>query len=138
MVFETTAPVRFAHIDAAGIVFYPRYFEMLNAAVEDWFAQDLGVDFRTMHLERGVGVPTVQLSVDFGAPSVLGETLIVRLTPNRIGRTSCTYEALFTASGRDRLRVSGTLVCMDLKTQKAEPWPADIRARMERTVLTTP
>lgn len=52
MPFVTTAKVRFAHADAAGIVFYPRYFEMLNGAVEDWFEQDIGLDFKTLHLDR--------------------------------------------------------------------------------------
>lgn len=128
--FETTAQVRFAHVDGAGIVFYPRYFEMLNAAVEDWFAQDLGADFRNMHEDRGIGVPTVQVAAEFQAPSSLGEELTIRLEPKRIGRTSCAYDAIFTAAGQDRLRISGTLVCMNLRTQKAEPWPADIRQRM--------
>ena len=32
-------PIRFRHCDAAGIVFYPRYFEMMNDLVEDWFAE---------------------------------------------------------------------------------------------------
>jgi len=138
MSFETTADIRFAHVDAAGIVFYPRYFEMLNAAVEDWFTQELGVDFRTMHQERAIGVPTVHVSADFQAPSVLGDRLTVRLTPRHVGRTSCSYDALFTASGRDRLKISGTLVCMCLRTQKAVPWPADIRDRMEHTLATAP
>ena len=35
MAFETTVLVRFGDIDGAGIVFYPRFFEMLNSAVED-------------------------------------------------------------------------------------------------------
>lgn len=30
--------VRFEHCDPAGIVFYPRYIEMLQEVVEDWFA----------------------------------------------------------------------------------------------------
>lgn len=30
--------VRFEHCDPAGIVFYPRYIEMLQEIVEDWFA----------------------------------------------------------------------------------------------------
>ena len=56
MPFETITKVRFAHIDGASIVFYPRYFEMLNAAVEDWFALELGVDFRSMHTNRGLSL----------------------------------------------------------------------------------
>jgi 4-hydroxybenzoyl-CoA thioesterase len=130
MTFKTTSQVRFAHVDGAGIVFYPRYFEMLNAAVEDWFAQALGADFRSMHFDRGIGVPTVQLSSEFHAPSTLGEELTIRLTPNKIGRTSCSYTAVFSAAGRDRLTANGTLVCMNLVTLEAEPWPDDIRQRM--------
>ena len=37
MSFQISTKVRFGDVDPAGIVFYPRYFEMLNAAVEDWF-----------------------------------------------------------------------------------------------------
>lgn len=134
MAFETTCQVRFAHVDGAGIVFYPRYFEMLNAAVEDWFGQVLGADFRALHHDRGIGVPTVKLETEFHAPSLLGDVLKVRITPRNVGRSSCTYEAVFTGSGSDRLKVSATLVCMDLVAKKAVPWPEDIRTRMLGTM----
>jgi 4-hydroxybenzoyl-CoA thioesterase len=68
--FQTTALVRFAHIDAAGIVFYPRYLEMLNGAVEDWCDQALGADFYTLHVVRKIGLPTVKLQVDFKADDI--------------------------------------------------------------------
>jgi 4-hydroxybenzoyl-CoA thioesterase len=130
MPFETSAKIRFSHVDGAGIVFYPRYFELLNAAVEDWFAGALGADFRTMHHDRGIGVPTVDLHAEFLAPSVLGEALTVRIVPRKVGRSSCTYDATFTGAGRDRVKVCATLVCMDLASKKAVPWPDDIRAQM--------
>ena len=127
MTFKTTAQVRFAHIDAAGIVFYPRYFEMLNAAVEDWFAQQVGCDFRSLHQNRGIGVPTVTLEAEFLAPSFLGDVLTVRIDPVAVGRSSCTYEAVFSGEGTDRMKVVGKLVCMDLAEHKSVPWPDDIR-----------
>ena len=40
-VFTVDIPVRFQHTDPAGIVFYPRYFEMINQVIEDWFAEKL-------------------------------------------------------------------------------------------------
>jgi 4-hydroxybenzoyl-CoA thioesterase len=70
MPFSTNVTVRFAHVDAAAIVFYPCYFEMMNGAVEDWFAS-LGWDFRAMHVVRQMGVPTVKLECEFMAPSPL-------------------------------------------------------------------
>lgn len=135
MPFETSAQIRFAHVDAAGIVFYPRYFEMLNAAVEDWCARALGVDFRTMHLKRGFGVPTVKLEVDFLSPSELGDDLIIQIFASEIGRSSCRLDVVFKGEGRDRLRVRAVLVCMDLTSRESIPWPDDMRARMiEETV----
>jgi 4-hydroxybenzoyl-CoA thioesterase len=135
--FETSTQVRFAHVDGASIVFYPRYFEMLNGAVEDWFAGPLGADFRTMQLKRGIGVPTVQVAAEFLSPSVLGEVLTIRITPTQVGRSSCSYEALFTADGKTRMKAGGTLVCMDLAVQKAVPWPDDIRMRMVDDLVPT-
>ncbi|WP_144097336.1 acyl-CoA thioesterase [Croceicoccus sediminis] len=130
MAFETTTQVRFAHVDAAGIVFYPRYFELLNAAVEDWFAQGVGCNFRVMHLDRGIGVPTVHLEVEFLAPSMLGDDLVIRIEPVAVGRSSCTYHATFSGNGEDRIRIVGKLVCMDLAERKSVPWPDDIRERI--------
>ena len=40
-VYRSTVLVRFADCDPAGIVFYPRYMEMFNALVEDWFREGL-------------------------------------------------------------------------------------------------
>jgi len=128
--FETTTQVRFAHVDGASIVFYPRYFEMLNAAIEDWFEQELGADFRSMHVGRGIGIPTVRIETEFMSPSILGDRLSICITPIKVGRTSCTYEASFRCGDELRLKTTATLVCMDLKLQQSMPWPEDIRAGM--------
>ena len=130
MSFETSVQVRFADCDPAGIVFYPRYFEMLNGAVEDWFAKHLGLSFGIMHRERHMGVPTVSLSATFFHPSMLDEILSIVLTPREIGKSSCRLEALFTAGGRDRLKAEVTLVCMNLQSLRSMPWPDDVRERI--------
>src|SRR4030095_9824965 len=73
--FTLQQKVRFQHCDPAGIVFYPRYFEMVTAAVEEWFGQRLGVPFATLHGPLGGAVPTASMSVGFHAPRRLGEAL---------------------------------------------------------------
>ena len=130
MVFQTSTQVRFAHVDGASIVFYPRYFEMLNGAVEDWFAQSLGMDFKTMHTQRQIAVPTVKLEAEFLSPSELGDELTITISPREIGRTSCSLDVLFSGDGRDRLQARVVLVCMDLKARRAVPWPEELRARI--------
>ncbi|WP_404478204.1 acyl-CoA thioesterase [Novosphingobium sp. BL-52-GroH] len=131
MPFITRAQVRFADVDPAGIVFYPRYFEMLNGAVEDWFEQDLGLDFGTMHLDHHLGVPTVKLETEFVSPSRLGDRLEITLTPVRLGRTSCAITVVFSGEGRERLRAQVVLVCMDLNVHRPVEWPEGVRAAIE-------
>ncbi|MCX9148746.1 acyl-CoA thioesterase [Erythrobacter sp. WG] len=129
MAFVHTTKVRFAHVDAAGIVFYPRFFEMLNAAVEDWFAM-LGRDFRALHLEDRIGTPTVRLETEFLAPAMLGDELAITLVPAKIGTSSCTYRFVFAGAGTERLKGEGVLVCMDLEAQRSRPWPEAIAASL--------
>ena len=119
--------MRFAHVDAAGIVFYPRYFEMLNAAVEDYFSDVVGVPFAEMHLKRGLGVPTVKLDAEFRSPSRLGDRLEFRLCVSRVGRSSAEIAADITCEAEVRWRAKIVLVCMDLREGRAVAWPDDMR-----------
>ncbi|EZP72763.1 Thioesterase superfamily protein [Sphingomonas paucimobilis] len=134
MSFETRVRVRFADVDPAGIVFYPRYFEMLNGLVEDWFAS-LGTGFRAMHIDQHIGVPTVKLEVEFLSPSELEDELTLRLDVRELGRSSCTIAVTFMGEGRDRLRARVVLVCMDLAAQRSRPWPDGVRAGMQAQVV---
>lgn len=129
MAIVKNQPVRFAHVDAAAIVFFPRYFEMLNAAVEDWFA-GMGFDFRRLHRELGIGAPTVKLDCEFVSPSELGDLLVIEISPRQVGRSSCQYDFRFSVEGIDRLRGSGVLVSMDLAKQRSVAWPAELKACM--------
>lgn len=133
MSFTTRSKVRFAHVDAAGIVFYPRYFEMLNGAVEDWFAEGLGVDFAELHLARGLGVPTVSLDSRFAAPSRLGDELDITIEVKSVGRSSCTVAYTVACDDEVRMTAEGVLVCMILAEGRSAPWPDDVRDGLAKT-----
>ena len=135
MPFAINTKVRIAQVDPAGIVFYPRYFEMLNNAVEDWFEQDLGLDMTTMHMAKHIGVPTVKIDVIFTAPSRLGEVLTITIEPRAVGRSSCNVNLTITCDGSMRLNADMVIVCMDLFKAKAVPWPASLRERLEAGLL---
>jgi 4-hydroxybenzoyl-CoA thioesterase len=128
-VFTTERRVRFADCDAAGIVFFPRYFEMLNGVVEDWFAGPLQVSFRELHVNRKVSVPTAAVEARFIAPSRLEDELTFALTVTRLGRSSCSLRHRISAGGTLRFEASQTFVYVGLSL-KPEPWPEDLRARM--------
>lgn len=133
MSFTTRSKVRFAHVDAAGIVFYPRYFEMLNGAVEDWFAEGLGVGFAELHLTRGLGVPTVSLDSRFAAPSRLGDELDITIEVKSVGRSSCAVAYTVVCGDEVRMTAEGVLVCMILAEGRSTPWPDDVRDGLAKT-----
>ena len=127
MSFISRQLVRFQHVDAAGIVFYPRYFEMANAAVEDYFGEVVGVSFAEMHLERRVGVPTRKIEAHFTAPSRLGDQLELDLTIERVGDTSAAVRTEASCDGQPRFRIAAVLVCVNMETGRPLAWPADMR-----------
>lgn len=139
VVFEREELVRFGHCDPAGIVFYPRYFEMLNALIEDWFTQGLGVDYAQLLGPRRIGMPTVHLSTDFRRVSRMGDRLAQRiLRIKKLGRTSLVLEVSFDGPDGQRVEFEQVLVCTSLDTHQPQPFPDDLRAALERVAPASP
>jgi 4-hydroxybenzoyl-CoA thioesterase len=129
MAFVYPQRVRFQHCDPAGIVFYPRYFEMLNAVVEAWFAERSGMSFDEMHGPTRGGVPTASVRADFRAPSRLGDLLDWRLAPKRLGRSSCELAVTASDGGELRAEFALTIVWIDMVSGRARSWPAAKREK---------
>ncbi|MBW4706675.1 acyl-CoA thioesterase [Roseobacter sp. YSTF-M11] len=131
-IFEHTIKVLFQHCDPAGIVFYPRYFEMVNQTVEEWHEVGLKHSFSQMHLDSGYGVPTVSIGAEFTAPSKMGDVLSWSLIVTKLGRTSAHLH--IEARCRDELRMTATpvLVSVHMETGRPVPWSDEIRHRMQQ------
>lgn len=123
--FVKLEKVRFQHVDYAGIVFYPRFLEMLNCLVEDWFEEALDRPFAKMHETNGI--PTVDLKIQFKNAARLGEILTKKLWVKDIGFASmlCGFQ-FFNEAGLTILEGEVTLVNVainaDKKSIKAEPF----------------
>lgn len=129
--FILRLPIRFTHTDPAGIVFFPRFFEMIQASVEDWFTHGLGVTF-SKFVADGFGTPTAHTECDFLKPCFLGDFLDIAVTLERIGRTSFEVSFVGRVGGEERLRARSVLVLFSLKERRAVPIEGDLRARLER------
>ena len=127
--FHYPKKVRFGHTDPAGIVFYPRYFEMINEAIEDWF-EALGYSFEDMHLEQKFGVPLVHIEADFATPSRIGDDLDFHLRAIKLGRSSVEFEITVTCKGEARFKTKGTMAYVNLTKDRAVPWPDAFRKIM--------
>lgn len=131
MVFERTIKVAFQHCDPAGIVFYPRYYEMINQVTEEWFEQWLGASFVDIHINQGDAVPTAKIETEFKKPSKLGDTLLFTLQVTKLGRSSVHLE--FTVTCEDELRLTSRSVIVYVKGEDKKPvsWPQPIRKQLE-------
>ena len=108
MAFTYRQPVLFKHCDPARIVFYPRYFEMLNDVVEAFFATIPGEALHETHPQRGV--PTAQIDAQFMAPSRHGDVLDFTLTFTRVGRSSAGTRFVCFCGDEQRLEANSVLV----------------------------
>ncbi len=131
--------VGWGHCDAAGIVYFPRFFEMFHAAMESWFGARLGLPYAEAITRRKIGFPSVHTEADFRKPTGLGETVTVELRVGKVGRSS--VELCYVVRGSeadDDVRVTGRTVValMNLDPTSAGyrrglPIPDELRAMIE-------
>jgi 4-hydroxybenzoyl-CoA thioesterase len=138
--FTYTTPVRFADVDHAGIVYYPRYFHMFHLAFEELWRARMGARAYSDLLDREhVGFPAVKAECEFRAPLRFGEDAEIQLTISRLGAKSITFHyRIFRAEPRE-LAADGSVVCavVDLARFVAVPIPEKV-SEMLRDLVEVP
>jgi 4-hydroxybenzoyl-CoA thioesterase len=132
--YQKEVQVRFGHCDPATFVYYPRYFEMLNGFIEDWFEEGLEASFPGLMHHQNIMAPTVHLDTDFPNPSRFGDRLTFKLQVVKIGRSSVNLEIEGSCQGQPRVTFKQTLVFMSASERKAVAIPPDIVHRLKRYV----
>ncbi len=132
-IFTKNETVRFRQVDFAGIVFYPRFLEMLNDLVEDWFEESLGRPFSKIHETNGI--PTVDLKIQFRQPARIGDVLKKSLWVKHLGKSSvnCQFEFLH-ANGEVCLEGEVTLVNVALDEQRGKIAAAAFSDSMKQNI----
>ncbi len=128
--FERPLTIRFSHCDPAGIVFYPRYFEMFNDLVEEWVSDGLGIPYAELLGARRTGLPTVSLECGFSAISRMGEQVTLGLTVQHVGRSSIRLALGCRRGDEQRVQLQQVLVTTSLDTHRAVAIPDDLRQAM--------
>lgn len=128
--FKHKQKVLFRHCDPAGIVFFPRYFEMINDCIEHFFDAYLGWPFE--ELLKTQGVPTAEISARFLVPSRHGDQLVLALTVTKVGRSSLCYAIEATCGGDTRFVAEAVLVHVDEQGLPAT-WPEQIRTKLKES-----
>ena len=127
-VYRHSIEVMFQHCDPAGIVFYPRFFDMANEVTERFFADVVGWPYRDMHGVDRRGIPSASARLDFRAPARLGDRLDWEMHVGRLGRTSATL--VYHAGCGTTAVLSGAVVIVHADLDGVRPLPGreDVRA----------
>ena len=124
--------VQLKDCDPTGIVFLPRYFEMMHSVVESWFDEALDWPMSQLLGNSNMGVPLRKIEAEFPVPSRLGDRLAWRLEVRKLGSSSMdiVVEARATQGGDVHLRATGTLVLTDIGVLRTRSWPEAVRNRV--------
>lgn len=131
-VYTYSSRIRFTHTDPAGYVFFPRFFEKFQAAVEDWFNFELQIDYAGLFLKQGMGLPTAHTECKFLKPCLLGEILDLKVELKKIGTTSITVAFIGSVASELRLQAKSVLVFIDLKDGRPVAIPEELRGKLEK------
>jgi 4-hydroxybenzoyl-CoA thioesterase len=124
--------VRFGHCDPAGIIYYPQYFMLAHECKEDWFRDGIDYPFEHMVTRDRRGFPIVKLDAEFTRPSRLGEEIAFEIAVSSIGAASLNLSYRCRCGDEERMRMSCTLVHVDLDAGKAVPIADWLRERLMR------
>lgn len=130
--FQYPQKVLFKHCDPAGIVFYPRYFEMMNDCVEAFFDEVLGYSFEAMHPYNAI--PTASITTRFRTPSRHGDQLILSLEVLRTGRSSAEFS--ITARCDSVVRFETTATVVHTENGHSSAWPEETRTLIQQQMKT--
>ncbi|MEM7052210.1 MAG: thioesterase family protein [Acidobacteriota bacterium] len=132
MTFRSRLTVRFADVDSAGIVYYPRIPHYFHVAMEEVFGAALGVPYPELINQRQVGLPAVRLEVDYRRPLAYGDVIEAEARVLDLGKTSVTWRFRLYHQG-DEIAAEGRVVTvwMDLAAYRKKPLPEWLRQGLE-------
>ena len=128
---------RFGDIDDAGIAYYPKLLHAFHCVFEDWWSDALGRPYATLMHDDRLGLPAVQLQVDFYAPVRYGDEPDVHLGILDVGNSSVQFGFWMTRGDDPRplCRARVTTVAVDLDSMQKCPLPQYWRDRFAEFAL---
>jgi 4-hydroxybenzoyl-CoA thioesterase len=129
--------ITWGQCDPAGIVYYPRYFEIFDNATTALFERALGMTkFEFLKAHNAVGYPMVDTRAKFAAPTKFGDDVVVETAVVKFGKSS--FDILHKLKKGDQLCVECTETRVwvgrdpaDLEKIKAVPIPESMIAKFK-------
>lgn len=125
--WTTKRNVRFSDCDPAGIVYTPRFIDMANGVIEDFFLDRLRIDYHALIQKDRVGLGYKSVDTDFFRPAFMGDRLHFTVTMEHIGRTSIIFVIHCVREIEEIMRCRLVMVTTSLNTNNAINIPPDLK-----------
>ena len=130
--------VEWGDCDPAGIVFYPRYFEMFETCIATLFERATGLTkYQMLRQYQFAGYPVVEARAKFSAPAKYGDDVVAETTVTEFRGSS--FDVQHRVFNADKLAVEGfeTRVWVardpaDPSRIKAQAIPDDVIAKFKQ------
>ena len=126
--------IQFYHCDPAGIVYYPRIFDICSDVKEEFLTHIGFAHHRSINHDR-IGWPIVRLETDFKAVSRYGDQIEIDIALWRLGATSIGLQYRFRGDDGERVLSRSVLVYMSLVTHKPVEMSDAMRAAFEQYLM---
>ncbi len=119
--------------DCTGYLQVSRFYELLNAAVEQWFPRALDMSFHELHTVHGGGIPTVVMRTRCRELPRAGEEIKIWIRPTEIGRKSLQYTCWLVRGSECLLENEQTIVFIKRNGRDFQtiPIPDGVRERLQ-------
>lgn len=130
--FSIREYVRWGDVDAAGVICYGAYVRFIEIAETELF-RAAGIPYGKVFERFDCWLPRASYKMEFRKPAVLDEQLTVSASVGRIGTSSIALKFTFDDDAGERVADCDiVLVCVDRKSFKPKPVPAELRSALER------
>jgi 4-hydroxybenzoyl-CoA thioesterase len=120
MPFRASIKVCFSDIDNAGIVYYPRFMHYFHLAMEEFFANELGMEYADVLHQRNLSLPTFHLETDFRRRLRYGDRISMEVRVIYIGQSSIAWGYRGYRGADEEMAVEGQNVTVCVKTDTFE------------------
>jgi 4-hydroxybenzoyl-CoA thioesterase len=124
--FSEHLVVRLPHTDAAGVIFYPRIFEIEQELFERWLELG-GFSLRDMLERRLAPTPIVHCEADYRLPVRAGDKLTAQLVGVDIGRSGYTFQWTFSRGAEPAISARVKRVAIDPRAGESIDLPEAFR-----------
>ncbi len=134
--------IMWGDLDALGIVFYPRYYEWMDAGGHLYF-ESLGLDINRGWKERGLQFGLLETSCVYHHPGRYHDRLEIETSLVKLTSKVVVLRHLITRQVDAQLLVAGMekRICMDVSDPsaiKAKKIPSDIKKVLENALAVSP